>query len=101
VRSELESKMGNKPTRKLKTGPKPPLNDNKRSPTRQKKKRKFRLNLGPLRLYIEEEFEDLVQDEADGEITPRRRHMLFLKAVPLGLIAWVTDLVSIFVHLSR
>ena len=89
-----------KPSRKLKTRNDQPHNDNKRLPTR-KKKRKVRLNLGPLKLYIEDEFEDLIVDEADGQITPARRRMLLLKAVPLGLIAWATDVVSIFVHIAK
>ena len=92
--------MGKIPNRQLKAQEKQSNNDTRQVPTR-KNKRKFRLNLGPLRVYIDDEFEELIQDELEPGLTPVRRRLLLMKAVPLGLVAWVTDIVSIFVQVSK
>jgi hypothetical protein len=62
-----------------------------------KRTRKVRLQLGLFRLYIDDEFEELAREGEDLGNSGRRRG---LRALPLGLIIWATDVASIFVHLA-
>jgi hypothetical protein len=63
------------------------------------RRRRWRLRLGPLALYVQDEFEDLLQEPRKTE-DDRKRLPTIVKALPLGAVLWVTDVVDIFVHVS-
>jgi len=66
----------------------------------RRKKRKWRFHIGPVKIYVDDEFEEIGNDDSKSKPTQSRRRFLLLKSVPLGLVVWVTDVISIAVHLG-